>query len=87
MREEYPLFKGIQDMTLEALAVPTFDDTDSMFDFSRRAVATPANQNAPLGADRADPAPGWATRNPEQAMLFLFVTPRDGALVEELLAA
>ena len=80
-------------MTLEALAAPTFDAADSMFDFSRPAPAMPqlapqpANLDAPLGADRPDPEPGWATRNPERAMLLLFLTPRDGPIVEELLAA
>jgi hypothetical protein len=74
-------------MTFEALAAPTLDDAVSIFDFSRGFAPAPANQNAPLSADRPDPEAGWATRNPERAMLFLFVTPRDGALVEELLAA
>ena len=76
-------------MTLEALAVPTSDVAGSMFDFSRPtrvAVPAPANLDAPLGAHRADPEAGWASRNPDRAMLFLFVTPRDGAVVEELLA-
>ena len=73
-------------MTLEALAAPKLDAAKPMFDFSRNAAPIPANQDAPLGADRADPEPGWATRNPDRAMLFLFVTPRDGALVDELLA-
>ena len=73
-------------MTLEALAVPTLDDADYMFDFSRTALPVPANQDAPLGADRPDPEAGWATRNPDKAMLFLFLTPRDGIVAEELLA-
>lgn len=34
----------------------------------------------------ADPEAGWAGRNPERAMLFLFVTPRDCGAVEELMA-
>jgi hypothetical protein len=34
----------------------------------------------------ADPEAGWAARNPEQAMLFLFVTPRDCGALEELMA-
>ena len=73
-------------MTLEALAAQAFDAADTIFDFSRPAAPVPANLDAPLGADRADPEPGWATRNPGQAMLFLFVTPRDGHVVDELLA-
>jgi hypothetical protein len=34
-----------------------------------------------------DPEAGWATRNPDQAMLFLFVSPRACGAVEELIAA
>ena len=74
-------------MTFAALPTPTLDDAVSIFDFPRNVAPVPANQDAPLSADRPDPEAGWATRNPERAMLFLFVTPRDGALVEELLAA
>jgi hypothetical protein len=70
-------------MTLQALALPAFDDADTVFDFSRPRAA--ANDAAPFGR-RGDPEPGWATQRPDKAMLFLFVTPRDGAMVEELLA-
>lgn len=73
-------------MTLEAFAAPTLDDADSIFDFPRHGHPAPANQDAPLAADRPDPEPGWATRNPEAAMLFLFLTPRDGLVADELLA-
>jgi hypothetical protein len=34
----------------------------------------------------ADPEAGWASRNPDRATLFLFVTPRDCGAVEELMA-
>ena len=34
----------------------------------------------------ADPEAGWASRNPDQAMLFLFVSPRDCGALEELMA-
>jgi hypothetical protein len=34
----------------------------------------------------ADPQAGWASRNPDQALLFLFVTPRDCGALEELMA-
>jgi hypothetical protein len=34
----------------------------------------------------ADPEAGWAGRNPDRAILFLFVTPRDCGAVEELMA-
>ncbi len=76
-------------MTLEALAAPTLEYSDSVFDFSRSrsaAALVPANLDMPLDADRSDPEPGWAARNPDKAMLFLFLTPRDGQVVDELLA-
>jgi hypothetical protein len=44
---------------------------------------------APAAADfrtPADPEAGWAGRNPDRAMLFLFVTPRDCGALEELMA-
>jgi hypothetical protein len=34
----------------------------------------------------ADPEAGWAARNPDRAMLFLFVSPRACGAVEELMA-
>ncbi len=34
----------------------------------------------------ADPEAGWASRNPDRAMLFLFVSPRDCGALEELMA-
>jgi hypothetical protein len=34
----------------------------------------------------ADPEAGWASRNPDRAMLFLYVSPRDCGAVEELMA-
>lgn len=34
----------------------------------------------------ADPEAGWAARNPERALLFLYVSPRDGGALEELMA-
>ena len=43
----------------------------------------------PSGAYRfgsVEPEAGWATRNPARAMALLFVNPRDGAMVDELLA-
>lgn len=45
-------------------------------------TATPA---ADFGTS-ADPEAGWAGRNPDRAMLFLFVTPRDCGALEELMA-
>ena len=76
-------------MTLEAPTAPTFDAADSIFDFSRPAPAPAAPlvaKVAPLAALRAEPEAGWASRNPDQAMLFLFVTPREGIVLDELLA-
>jgi hypothetical protein len=35
----------------------------------------------------ADPEAGWALRNPDRAMAFLFVSPRPCGAAEELLAA
>jgi hypothetical protein len=34
----------------------------------------------------ADPEAGWASRNPDRALLFLFVSPRDCGALEELMA-
>jgi hypothetical protein len=44
---------------------------------------------APRTADfrtPADPEAGWASRNPDRALLFLFVSPRDCGALEELMA-
>jgi hypothetical protein len=34
----------------------------------------------------ADPQAGWASRNPDRAMLFLYVSPRKCGALEELMA-
>ena len=34
----------------------------------------------------ADPEAGWAARNPDRALLFLFVSPRACGALEELIA-
>jgi hypothetical protein len=34
----------------------------------------------------ADPEAGWAARNPDRAMLFMFVSPRDCGALDELMA-
>jgi hypothetical protein len=34
----------------------------------------------------ADPEAGWAVRDPDRAMLFLFVSPRDCGALDELMA-
>lgn len=73
-------------MTLEALAVPTLDAADSIFDFSRPPAEPLVDSVASLAAARRDPEAGWSARNPDRALLFLFVTPRVGTVVDELLA-
>ncbi len=45
--------------------------------------------SAPAAAEfrtPADPEAGWASRNPDRAMLFLFVSPRDCGALEEVMA-
>ena len=34
----------------------------------------------------ADPEAGWALRNPDRALAFLYVSPRDCGALEELMA-
>jgi hypothetical protein len=60
--------------------------------FEAETAATAAEMDLVTGASDAnfrapaDPEAGWARRNPERAMLFLFVTPRDCGALEELMA-
>jgi hypothetical protein len=60
--------------------------------FTAEAAATDAELDlivAPQNADfrtPANPEAGWASRNPERAMLFLFVSPRECGALEELMA-
>jgi hypothetical protein len=51
-----------------------------------------ANDAAPGAQDAdfrtpANPEAGWANRNPDRALLFLFVSPRDCGALDELMAA
>ncbi len=69
-------------MTFEAGSAALVADVDSYTTFTAPAAALPA---LPAN-DPADPEAGWATRNPNRAMLFLFVSPRDCEAVDELLA-
>jgi hypothetical protein len=62
-------------MTFEAQAATFGADIDD------NVSAAPADFRTP-----ADPEAGWASRNPDRATLFLFVTPRDCGAVEELMA-
>jgi hypothetical protein len=66
-------------MTFEAQAAAICEAAE----FAYETVAAPAPANDLLPAD---PEAGWATANPDKAMLFLFVTPRDCAAVDELMA-
>ncbi len=75
MREDRIPFKRYKQMTIEAGSAATL------------FAGTPAP--ATLDADfrtPADPEAGWASRNPDRAMLFLFVSPRECGALEELMA-
>ena len=50
-------------------------------DFDSQIAAKTADLRTP-----ADPEAGWASRNPDRALLFLFVSPRDCGALEELMA-
>ena len=60
--------------------------------FDNRTAAAHADFDtliAPAAADfrtPVDPGAGWASRNPDRALLFLFVSPRDCGALEELMA-
>ena len=60
--------------------------------FDARTTAAHADFDlgtAPAAADfrtPADPEAGWASRNPDRALLFLFVSPRECGALEELMA-
>jgi hypothetical protein len=60
--------------------------------FQAHTTATIAEMDLMTGArnadfrSAADPEAGWAQRNPDRAMLFLFVSPRDCGALEELMA-
>jgi hypothetical protein len=38
-----------------------------------------------LPVDVPDPEPGWATRNPDRALAFIFVSPRPCSAIDELM--
>jgi len=71
-------------MTFEPRSDAFTAAVESFADFTKPAAAVAA---FPAHSDIADPEAGWAARNPERAMLFLFVSPRDCAAVDELMAA
>ena len=62
-------------MTFQAGAAAMSADFDTIMAPAAAHFRTPA-----------DPEAGWAHRNPDRAMLFLFVSPRDCGAVEELMA-
>ncbi|HEX8216404.1 MAG TPA: hypothetical protein VF577_02970 [Allosphingosinicella sp.] len=61
-----------------------------MFDAQSSATeALAARDFAPQNVDfrtPADPEAGWAARNPDRALAFLFVSPRDCGALDELMA-
>ena len=61
-----------------------------MFDARTAAAHADYDTLAPAKAadfrTSADPEAGWASRNPDRALLFLFVSPRDCGALEELMA-
>jgi hypothetical protein len=68
-----------------------FERNDAMFEVQAAATATEmdlivSNANADVRTP-ADPEAGWASRDPDRALLFLFVTPRACGALEELMAA
>lgn len=69
-------------MTFEAHALAPTGEVEDFGTFVRAPSAIPF----PANDDAADPEAGWASRNPGQALLFLFVNPRPGAVLDELMA-
>ena len=67
---------GLRASNQEALAM----------DMSNPPVAPRAPRKAALFDRAPDPEPGWATRNPDRALAFLFVSPRPCAALEELMS-
>jgi hypothetical protein len=67
----------------------TFEAHAAAFAADVEFIAEPIRARKPLfpaAEDVADPAPGWATRHPDRALAFLFVSPRDCAALDELIA-
>jgi hypothetical protein len=61
----------------------TFQDGSATTLFA--STAAPAALDADFRTP-ADPQAGWASRNPDRALLFLFVSPRECGALEELMA-
>jgi predicted TIM-barrel fold metal-dependent hydrolase len=66
-------------------------DVDTVVRTTNSIVAQPALEiAAPLSAVfalAADPDPRWAAKYPDRFLAFLFVSPRDCAAIDELIAA
>ena len=71
------------DLILDADGDAAVETSPRPFMFAKEA---PRAALLPRHEDIADPEAGWARRNPERAMAFLFVSPRDCGAVDELLA-
>ena len=71
------------DLILDADGEAVAEAAPRPFMFAREAAAAPL---MPRHEEVADPEAGWASRNPERAMAFLFVCPRDCGALDELLA-
>lgn len=71
------------DLVLDAADSVTEESATRPFLF---ANAAPARAPLPQHENVADPEAGWASRNPQRAMAFLFVSPRDCGALDELLA-
>ena len=79
MKGSFHPAKGESDMTFEAHAAAFATDVELV-------IEQPKVRAFPAHADVADPEPGWVTRNPSRALAFLFVSPRDCAALDELMA-
>jgi len=68
-------------MTFEASSAALAADAETFLSYAPASVrpAFPAN-------DPADPEAGWAVRNPARALAFLYVSPRDCAALDEVMA-
>jgi hypothetical protein len=73
-------------MTFEAHMAAFTADSDTAVPDLRRPAAKP-RALFPAHDEVADPEAGWAARHPDRALAFLFVSPRDCAALDELMAA
>ena len=73
-RGNHPLQEA-ENARFDARTLPSHADFESSFEPAAADFRTPA-----------DPEAGWASRNPDRALLFLFVSPRECGALEELMA-